>query len=278
MTFTRHFSSIYFIMSKSFKLILFFIIVNSSFTSRADANPIPERLGEPASADVDLLIPVSELVADTEGHLKPGMRQWLEYVAKTADIELVIMPASVERWVAELKGTSNSCALGMARLPERETSARWISVVRYDNPVIIASADDRIDGGLEVVMRAADNDIAAPSGLYRSILNNHGIRHSGVVDHRLVARMVNNGRVRFGILPRGVLLTPEVMSMKLRIVAEYPPIPFWLACSPMMPDSVALPLQAALHDERAQALHKADLGDAIPPIPNPTTTPKTSDR
>lgn len=238
------------------------------------ADPPPEEIGPASRPTINLLVPLTQIVTTADGRLLPGLRVWMEHVAHKAGVRMIIQGSSYDRRAADMARHANSCTLGMARRPEREAFAQWLSVIRYDKVAVIARKEDGFTGDLPALLKIADNDIVAPSGIYREILKGHGIRYAAVDDQRSVARMVDSGRIRFGMLLSGVLDMPEVQSMGLKIVGEMAPMPFWFACSRQLPADLATALTAALNSSEAQALRLPFLGSteiAVDPT-NPVPT------
>lgn len=233
------------------------------------AHDMPDSFGDPTLPEVTLAVPVMPTIVNDKGRLVPAMSRWLSLVADKAGIHLKVQAANFDRRTADMGRNPDRCVLGYARLPAREAKARWLAEVRRDRIVFVARPDDPFEGGLETFLKAADNNVAAPSGVYREVLSQHGIAYQPIDDQRALARMVQAGRVRFGMVIGGTLDAPEIQAMRLRTVAELPPQQFWFACSPGMPDKVALPLMAALLDREADLLRRTAMGEAAtaqPPI------------
>lgn len=233
------------------------------------ARDVDDSFGKPEAPQVTLAVPVMPTIVDGSGRLLPAMRLWFSYLAEKAAIHLKIQPANFDRRTADMARSVDHCVLGYARLPSRETKARWLSLVRRDRIVFIARQDDPFQGDLPDLLRIASGRVAAPSGVYRETLVERGIDYVAIDDQRSLARMVDAGRVRFGMVIAGTLNAPEVQAMRLRVVAEMPPLEFWFACSPDMPDSLAEPLQRALQTPSSEALRRTALDE----VPAEATTP-----
>lgn len=233
------------------------------------ASDIEDSFGQSGQPEVTLAVPVIPTIVDGSGRLLPAMRLWFSYVADKASIHLRIQPANFDRRTADMARSIDHCVLGYARLPSRETKARWLSLVRRDRMVFIARQDDPFQGALPDLLKIASGQVAAPSGVYRETLAGHGVDYVAVDDQRSLARMVDAGRVRFGMVIAGTLNAPEVQTMRLRIVAEMPPLEFWFACSPDMPDSLAQPLRRALLSPSSEALRRTAMND----VPIEAATP-----
>lgn len=235
----------------------------------ASAADMDDSFGKDGAPEVTLAVPVIPAIVDGSGRLLPAMRLWFSYLADKAAIHLKIQPANFDRRTADMARSVDHCVLGYARLPSREASARWLSLVRRDRMVFIARQDDPFQGDLPDLLKIASGRVAAPSGVYRETLVERGIDYVAIDDQRSLARMVDAGRVRFGMVIAGTLNAPEVQAMRLRVVAEMPPLEFWFACSPDMPDSLAEPLQRALQTPSSEALRRTALDN----VPAEATTP-----
>ncbi|MFV3127735.1 hypothetical protein [Niveispirillum sp. KHB5.9] len=227
----------------------------------APADDVADSFGDPTLPGVTLAVPVIPTIVDSKGLLVPAMRAWLGRVAAGANIHLKIQAANFDRRSADMARSADHCVLGYARLPAREDKARWLAPVRRDRMIFVARHDDPFQGGLDAFMKAADGKVAAPSGVYREALAQRGVEYVAIDDQRALARMVEAGRVRFGMLIAGSLNAPEVQAMQLRVVAEMPPQEFWFACSPLMPDSVAVSLTRALRDGHTEALRRLAMAE-----------------
>lgn len=241
-------------------LLLAQTLLAASFALGAGAQEIGPATGEP----VTILVPLTPRLLDSHQNVQPAIARWLAHVATRADIRMRLQPAGFDRRVADTGRTPNSCILGVARLPERETMMRWMDVIRRDRIVMIAAAGDPFKGPLDSLMKEADNQIAAPTGLYRDILEARGVRYINVDDQRALARMVAVGRIRFGIVIGGTLEAPEVASLALRIVGELPVQEYWFTCSHDLPEPVAARLVKALNERTAESLRKLALDEPPP--------------
>lgn len=226
------------------------------------ATDMADAFGDPAHTEVTLFVPVMPTILDSKGLLVAPMRRWLAHVATDAAIHLTIQAANYDRRTADMARHPTNCVLGYARLPDRENLARWLAAVRRDRMVFIARRDDPFQGELADFLKIAGGKVAAPSGVYRSVLDARGVAYLAIDDQRALARMVDAGRVRFGMLISGTLDAPDVQSLELRVVAEMPPQEFWFACNPQMPDDVAQRLANALRSEPAEALRRVAMGEA----------------
>jgi hypothetical protein len=221
-------------------------------------------VGDPQAPGLTLYVPVMPTIVDPTGQLLPQMRKWLAQVAVDANIHIKIQAANYERRLADMERHSSDCVLGYARLPEREATARWLAVVRRDRIVFVARRDDPFAGSLAAFLKLADGNVAAPSGIYRSVLESHGIDYLAVDDQRALARMVDAGRIRFGMLIGGSLDAPEMQALTLHVVAELPPQQFWFACNPAFPEILARRLTLALRSGKAEALRRIAMNEDHP--------------
>ncbi len=242
--------------------------------ARSPATAVDEEFGPEGTPRITLMVPLTPLLVDENKQLLPPVRRWLTHVAEHSGIRIRIRPGSFDRRLAETTRYPDSCTLGMARLPEREKLANWFSVIRRDRVIFIARGDDPFQGGMTELLREADNRIAAPSGLYRPILDRQGVRYYPVDDQRALARMVALGRIRFGIVPAGTLESPDIQPLGLRAVAEMEPLEYWFACSRALPASLSLRLARVLRGEDAEILRRVALGEVPQP---PLNAPLNSD-
>lgn len=227
----------------------------SASPARADnATDSVGQIGWPA---VNLTVPVMPNIIDEQGIMTPPMRLWLDQVARTAQIRIDVRAANFSRRKADLNRNADYCVMGYARLPDREKDVLWLAEVRRDRIVFVARADDPFAGNLDDFLAIASGHVAAPSGVYREELARQGIEFEPIDDQKSLARMVQTGRVRFGMLVTSTLTVPEVRAMDLRIVAYTPPVEFWLACSLQLATSKATALQAGLLDPSAEMLRRS---------------------
>lgn len=236
----------------------------------ARGHDVPDSFGSPSLPDVTLAVPMMPTIIDDKGRLVVAMANWLSLVAEKAGVHMKVQGANFDRRTADMARYPDHCVLGYARLPAREANARWLAEVRRDRVVFVARPDDPFKGGLDAFLKLADNDVAAPSGIYREVLAARGVTFLPVDDQRSLARMVQAGRVRFAMMVGGTLNAPEVRAMRLRVVAELPPQQFWFACSPGMSDAIALPLAAALQTEEAEILRRKAMNEPAIPSHPPT--------
>jgi hypothetical protein len=75
--------------------------------------------------------------------------------------------------------------------------------VKRDRMVFVGRQDDPIGGNLSDFLRLANGKLGAPSGIYRTVLENRSIRHVAVDDQRQLAHMVADGDLRFGLMIGG---------------------------------------------------------------------------
>lgn len=232
------------------------------------AKAAEEEIGPEGMPRITLMVPLTPLLVDQHQALLPPVRRWLAYVAEQSGIGFRMQPGSFDRRLAETTRYPNSCILGMARLPEREKLTNWLSVIRRDRVIFIARGDDPFTGSMANLLREADNQIAAPSGIYRPILDRQGVRYYPIDDQRALARMVALGRIRFGIVLAGTLEAADIQPLGLRAVAEMEPLEYWFTCSRELPPSLSLRLAAVLRGKDAEALRRVALGEAVQPPPN----------
>ena len=254
---------------RSLHMLLCQVALLTIFAIGVGAQEVGPATGEP----ITVLVPLTPRLLDTQRQVQPAIARWLTHVATRANVRMRLQPAGFDRRIANSNRSQNSCILGTARLPERETMVRWIDVIKQDRIVLIAASHDPFKGSLEALMKEADDQIAAPTGLYRDILETHGVRYINVDDQRALARMVAVGRIRFGIVIGGTLEAPEVTSLPLRVVGELPTREYWFTCSRDLPDAVAARLVTAMNGRTAEALRKLALDE--PPPGNADTGPPT---
>lgn len=232
-----------------------------------------QEVGPSTGELVTVLVPLTPRLLDTRQQAQPAISRWLTHVATRANIRMRLQPAAFDRRIADASRVPNSCILGVARRPERETMMRWMNVIRRDRIVMIAAASDPFKGPLDALMKEAGDQIAAPTGIYRDILEAHAVRYINVDDQRALARMVAVGRIRFGIVIGGTLDAPEVASLPLRIVGELPVQEYWFTCSRDLPEPVAARLIRALNEPTAETLRKLALDE--PPMGQTDAGPPT---
>lgn len=218
------------------------------------AQDTAEYIGDPRFAEITLAVPIMPTYVDMRSRLQPPVARWLAYIAERAAVRLQIQPASFDRRVADMAHKTNHCVLGHDRVPSREAGALWLAPMGQDRILFIARRDDPFNGDIDALMSVLPDHVAAPSGIYRELLALRDIPHVAVDDQRSLARMVEAGRVRFGMLIGATLETAEVRSMALRVVAAMPPLDFWFACSRDLPPALAGRLTNALTSENAQRL------------------------
>lgn len=221
--------------------------------------------GADESPPVTLMISISPTTLDTHGIPQPALGRWLAYIAEQARVQLLIRPFTGAARLENLMRAPDTCALGYARLPAREDTVHWLFEVKRDRMVFVTRQADPFTGSLTDLLLVASGQLGAPSGVYRTILDNRGIRHTVIDDQRKLARMVNAGNPRFGLLIAGSLATPEIRALNLRVVAELPEQGFWLACSRDMADDVLQRIGTILHSPTAQQLHHESLSTLLPP-------------
>lgn len=212
--------------------------------------------GAPDAPGVTLMAALTPTVLDKRGLLRPALRHWLSQVAARSGTRLTVRPVLAERPLTEIMRDPDACTLGYARLPAREDSVHWLAEIRRDRLVFIARRDDTFQGSLAEFLRAADGQVAAPSGIYRTILDHRGIKHSVVDDQRVLARMVADGHPRFGLLIGNAMNAPEVRALSIRTVAELPELGLWFACSRTMADGTVNSLRAAMPEADMQRLRR----------------------
>lgn len=242
---------------RSLRVLLAPFLLAASCTLGAGAQEIGPAKGVP----VTVMVPLTPRLLDKDQNVQPAITRWLTHVATRANVRMRLQPAAFDRRIAEASRLPNSCILGVARLPDREPLMRWLDVIRRDRIVMIAAATDPFKGSLGDLMKQADDQIAAPTGIYRDILEAHAVRYISVDDQRALARMVAVGRIRFGIVIGGTLDAAEVASLPLRIVGELPVQEYWFACSRDLSEPVAELLTSALNERTAETLRKLALDE-----------------
>ncbi|MFV3127736.1 hypothetical protein [Niveispirillum sp. KHB5.9] len=223
-----------------------------------------ETIGPANGPEVALLIANTPTTMDSAGNLRPALRQWIGHIATQGEVHVSVRTVTVDQRQDEALKSPGTCAMSYARLPAREDKVRWLAEVKRDRMVFIARRDDPFQGSLSDFLRITNGKLGAPSGIYRDILENRGIRHTPVDDQLSLARMVEAGEPRFGLLIGGAMHTPEIRAMAVRVVAELPQASFWFACSAAMPDMLSTRLAAVLHTKEAEALRREALGNLAP--------------
>lgn len=225
--------------------------------------------GADTSPPVTLMISISPTTLDTHGIPQPALGRWLAHIADKAEVRLLIRPLSGARRLEDVMREPDTCSLGYARLPAREDAVHWLFEVKRDRMVFVTRQSDPFNGTLTDLLLTAGGQLGAPGGVYRTILDNRGIRHVIIDDQRQLARMVDAGDPRFGLLIGGSLSTPEIRSLNLRVVAELPEVGFWVACSRGMSETVLNRIGTVLHSPTAQQLHRESMSTLLPGAPTP---------
>lgn len=222
--------------------------------------------GVEEASPVTLMISTSPTTLDTHGIPQPALGRWLAHIADKAQVRLTIRPFTGTVRLEDRMREPDTCALGYARLPSREDTVHWLYEVKRDRMVFVTRQADNFSGTLADLLKLAGGKLAAPSGVYRTILENRGIRHTVIDDQRQLARMVDAGDPRFGLLIGGSLASPEIKALNLRVVAELPEQGFWLACSRDMPDAVLERIGTTLHSPASEQLHRETMTTLLPAL------------
>lgn len=220
--------------------------------------------GADGSPPITLMISISPTTLDTHGVPQPALGRWLAHIADKAQVRLLLRPFTGTVRLEDAMREPDTCSLGYARLPAREETVHWLFEVKRDRMVFVTRQADPFTGTLTDLLLQVSGQLGAPSGVYRTILDNRGIRHVIIDDQRQLARMVEAGNPRFGLLIAGSISTPEIRSLNLRVVAELPEQGFWLACSRDMPDDILQRLGVVLHSPPAQQLHRETMSTLLP--------------
>lgn len=213
---------------------------------------------------VSLMISIAPTTVDASGAPRPALARWLAHVAEKAQIRLILRPLTNDQRLEEVMRQPNGCSLGYARLPAREKHVHWLMEVKRDRMVFVGRQDDLFGGTLSDLLRIADGKLGAPTGVYRTVLENRSIRHQPVDDQLQLAHMVVNGTLRFGLLIGGAMNTPEIRALPLRVVAELPELGFWFACSQAMPQPVVTRITTTLETAASRQLHREALSHLLP--------------
>lgn len=213
---------------------------------------------------VSMMISIAPTTVDAMGTPRPALGRWLAHIAENARIHMSLRPLTNDQRLEEVMRQPDGCSLGYARLPAREKDVHWLMEVKRDRMVFVGRQDDLFGGNLSDFLRLADGKLGAPSGIYRTVLENRNIRHIAVDDQRQLAHMVVDGTLRFGLLIGGSMNTPEIKALPLRIVAELPELGFWFACSRAMPQPVVTRIAETLKTKASQQLHREALSHLLP--------------
>lgn len=195
---------------------------------------------------VTLLMSQSPTIIDPQGELQPGFQHWLGLMAERGRLRIRARATPTDQPLEVVLQQTDTCSIGYARLPVREGQVRWLLEMLRDRMVFIARGQDPFQGNLPDFLRIAGGQLGAPRGIYQTVLEGRGIDHVTVDDQRALARMVETGQLRFGMLIGSALDTPDLKDMDIRVVAELPPQGYWFACSLTMPDATVARLTAAL--------------------------------
>lgn len=224
----------------------------------------PVLYGEETAPPVTLMISNAPTTLDTYGHPQPALGRWLAHIADKAVVRLTLRPVTSKADLDTSMRNADTCSLGYARLPARENAVRWLMEVKRDRMVFVSRQNDTFAGNLSDFLRLANGKIGAPSGVYRTVLDNRSIRYIAVDDQRQLAHMVVDGKLRFGMMIGGSMNTPEIKALPLRIVAELPELGFWFACSQAMPQPVVTRIAETLKTPASQQLHREALSHLLP--------------
>ncbi len=220
--------------------------------------------GSAGDPPVSLMISIAPTTVDASGAPRPALGRWLAHIAEKSHIRMVLRPLTNDQRLEEVMRQPDGCSLGYARLPAREKHVHWLMEVKRDRMVFVGRHDDPFGGNLSDFLRLADGKLGAPSGIYRTVLENRSIRHTAVDDQRQLARMVADGDLRFGLLIGGSMNTPEIRALPLRVVAELPELGFWFACSQTMPQPVVTHIAETLQTPASQQLHREAMSTLLP--------------
>lgn len=242
-------------------LLAVWLLVTMMGGARADE---AVTYGADGSPPIILMVSISPTILDTHGYPQPVLGRWLAHIADKARVRLLIRPHTGSGPLEDLMREADTCSLGYARLPAREQTVHWLFEVKRDRLVFVTRQADPFVGSLTALLPQISGQLGAPSGLYRTILDNRGIRYVVINDQRQLARMVGSGDPRFGLLIGGSLSTPEIRSLNLRVVAELPEVGTWLACSRTMPEDVRRRLEMVLRTQQARQLHREALSALLP--------------
>lgn len=232
---------------------------------RVGANEIA-GYGGTGDPPVSVMISIAPTTVDASGSPRPALGRWLAHIAEKSQIRLSLRPLTNDQRLEEVMRRPDGCSLGYARLPAREKEVHWLMEVKRDRMVFVGRQDDPFGGNLSDFLRLANGKLGAPSGIYRTVLENRSIQHIAVDDQRQLAHMVADGDLRFGLLIGGSMNTPEIRTLPLRIVAELPELGFWFACSRAMPKPVVTRIAETLKTRASQQLHREALSNLLPGI------------
>ncbi len=213
---------------------------------------------------VSVMISIAPTTVDASGTPRPTLGRWLAHIAEKSQIRLVLRPLTNDQRLEDVMRQPDGCSLGYARLPARERDVHWLMEVKRDRMVFVGRQDDPFGGNLSDFLRLANGKLGAPSGIYRTVLENRSIRHVAVDDQRQLAHMVADGDLRFGLMIGGSMNTPEIRALPLRIVAELPELGFWFACSQAMPSAVLARIEQSLISAASKQLHHEALSNLLP--------------
>lgn len=202
--------------------------------------------GDRDAPTVTLLMSQSPTIIDPQGELQPGFQNWLRLMAERGHLRIRARATPTDQPLEAVLRQADTCSIAYARLPAREAQVHWLMEMRRDRMVFIARGQDPFQGNLPAFLRVVSGKLAAPRGIYQTVLEGRGIDHITVDDQRALARMVETGQVRFGMLIGSALDTPDLKDMDIRVVAELPPQGYWFACSLSMPDATVARLTGAL--------------------------------
>lgn len=230
----------------------------------AQADRSMNEFGTAGAPAITLLAPAIPTVIDSRGQLRPGVAQWMAHIAGDSGVQIHARTANVDRSEADMARDSQICVLGYARLPSRENHVQWLAALHRDKIMLIARRDDPFQGTLLDAMNINDSTVAAPKGIYLSDKKANDTRFVTVSDQRRLARMVEAGRVRFGVLIGITLEVPEIRNMEIRVVGQLPPQEFWFACNRDLPDGITRRLARALQSPVAGQLLRTVLANPPP--------------
>lgn len=223
--------------------------------------------GDKDAPVVSLLMSQSPTIIDPQGELQPGFQHWLALLADRGALRIRARATPADPPLEVVLRQTDTCSIGYARLPAREAHVHWLLEMRRDRMVFVAHRNDPFEGNLPAFLKIAGGRLGAPRGIYQTVLEGRGIDHVTIDDQRTLARMVETGQLRFGMLIGSALETPDLRDMAIRVVAELPPQGYWFACSLAMPDAILARLTAALTDPRVDQARREAINGA------PTTAP-----
>lgn len=220
--------------------------------------------GDKDAPAVTLLMSQSPTIIDPQGELQPGFQHWLGLLADRGGLRIRTRATPTDQPLEVVLRQTDTCSIAYARLPAREAQVHWLLEMRRDRMVFVAQGNDPFQGTLSAFLKIAGGQVAAPRGIYQTVLQGRGIDHVTVDDQRTLARMVDSGQIRFGMLIGSALETPDLRTLDIKVVAELPPQGYWFACSLAMPDTTLARLTSALSDPIADQARREAIGIGAP--------------